>query len=109
VVCAVERGRAGHPFAGVFLRSGAVVDGASLWPTSDYPAIPLLIEFAGSDRSGRGHNRSLDIHVLWRFDGRAFREVARVKSQGREWVFDFLPIVEREISGYRRVTASRLA
>lgn len=67
--------------------------------------MPLLIEFAGStgrDARGwpaRGHNRALDLHILWRYDARAgdWQEVARTVSQGAEWFVALEPIVRREL------------
>jgi hypothetical protein len=84
-------------FEGVFLRTGSLVDEAALRPSPHYPEIPLLIEFAGNDGSGRGHNRSRDIHVLWRFIGGAWEEIARTLSQGSEWFDHLAPIVRREL------------
>lgn len=88
-----------HFFEGRFFRCGALVDECDLRPTPDYPLVPLLLEFAGNDRTGRGHNRSNDIHVLWRFNAASddFEELARVFSQGPEWFFGLVPIVKREL------------
>lgn len=82
------------PFAGPMFRCGALIDEQRLAP--DRAA--LLIEFAGSDYSGRGHNRSNDIHVLWRYDRAkgSWIELARTLSQGREWTYRLMPIIERE-------------
>jgi hypothetical protein len=105
-------------FDGPLLRAGAFVEESALWPTPDYPLIPLLIEYAGSDGSGLGHNRSRDVHVLWRYvrARQDFEEVARVASHGAEWVYDLRPIVERELvrpaiddNARGRAAASRLA
>jgi hypothetical protein len=111
-------------FEGALLRAGGFVEESALWPTPDYPLVPLLIEYAGSDGTGRGHNRSRDVHVLWRYvrghsEGKPsgdFEEVARVASHGAEWVYDLRPIVERELlrpaidhDARGRAAASRLA
>lgn len=85
------------PFEGRFFRCGSTVEDGDLHPTPDYPATPLLVEFAGSDRTGRGHNRSNDVHVLWRYRDGHWIELARTLSQGPEWVFHMRPIVEREL------------
>lgn len=84
-------------FEGVMLRCGSRIDETALWPAPDYPETPLLVEYAGSDRSGRGHNRSNDVHVLWKYDaaGQDWIEIARVISQGPEWVMHLLPIVQQ--------------
>ena len=88
-----------NPFEGRLLRCGSKVEEAALRPSGEYPETPLLIEFAGSDRSGKGHNRSSDVHVLWKFDrgGAAWIELARVKSRGAEWIEYLKPIVIREL------------
>jgi hypothetical protein len=87
--------RRAMPFQGRMLRTGSQVHEIDLHPADEYPAVPILIEYAGSDGSGRGHNRSPDIHVLWRYVNGRWDEVARVRSQGPEWIAHLLPIVER--------------
>lgn len=84
---------------GAWFKTGAAVDAAELWPSPDYPLVPLLLEYAGTDRSGRGHNRSRDLHILWRYDATAgeFTELARVLSRGAEWFEHLAPIVRAEI------------
>jgi hypothetical protein len=84
---------------GRFFRAGARVEETELWPAPGYPEVPLLLEFAGSDRAGRGHTRSADIHLLWRYDRarREFDEVARVRSHGAEWFHHLEPIVRRHM------------
>jgi hypothetical protein len=105
-------------FAGSLLRAGAFVEESALWPTPDYPLVPLLIEYAGPDGPGRGHNRSPAVYVLWRYvpPRQEFEEVARVRSHGAEWVHDLRPIVERELvrpaidhNARGRATAAQLA
>lgn len=90
---------------GRFFRTGQRVDESALWPAPAYPEVPLLLEFAGSERTGRGHSRSPDIHLLWRYDStrREFDEIARVRSDGAEWLHHLEPIVRRHI---RRPAAS---
>jgi hypothetical protein len=83
------------PFDGTFFRTGAQVDEEALHPTPGYPELPLVIEFAGSTGTGRGHNRSPDVHVLWQYSAGAWNELARVTSQGPEWIPHMLPIVEQ--------------
>lgn len=92
-----------HPrvrfFDGPLFRCGQLVDESELRPTPDAPLAPLLIEYAGNDRSGWGHRRSNDIHILWRYDAaRAdWVEIARTLSQGPEWKWNLAPIVRREL------------
>jgi hypothetical protein len=83
----------------VFFRCGVNVERDALRPNEAYPATPLLLEYAGNDRTGRGHNRSNDIHVLWRFNAQRgeFDEIARAVSQGPEWFYHLAPIALREI------------
>ena len=91
----------GRPsFEGIFFRCGAAVEEAALRPTPEYPEIPLLIEYAGNDRTGRGHRRSNDIHILWRWNParREWDEIARMLSQGPEWLHDLAPVVRRRVA-----------
>lgn len=84
---------------GRFFRTGAQVEESALRPSPAYPEVPLLVEFAGSDGTGWGHNRSPDIHLLWRYDylRHGFDEIARVRSHGAEWLFHLEPIIRRHI------------
>lgn len=88
------------PFDGQLLKPGAIVEQAELWPTQEYPPVPLLLEYAGSDQSGRGHKRSNSIHILWRFElvRSEWTEVARAVSQGDDWRAYLVPIAFAEIS-----------
>jgi hypothetical protein len=90
-----------NAFEGVLLKPGSVVEDSALWPDARYPARPLLLEFAGSDRTGRGHNRSNQIYILWRFEPDQWQwvEIARVFTQGAEWVPMLLPLALRELGG----------
>lgn len=80
-------------------RCGSHVELSDLRPTPEYPETPLLLEYAGNDRSGRGHRRSRDIHILWRLNAERgeFEELARCLSQGSEWFDHMAPIARREI------------
>jgi hypothetical protein len=87
-----------NAFEGRFLRCGAHVNVCDLWPTVDYPNVPLLIEFAGFERGGYGHVRARDIHVLWRYEVQTGKwvEIARILSHGPEWVQHLKPIIEAQ-------------
>jgi hypothetical protein len=87
-------------FEGKLLRPGARIDEADLRPAPDYPAIPILLEYAGHDSSGRGHRRSNDIYVLWRYDAAAgtWSELVRCTCQGADWIEQLKPIAVREIA-----------
>jgi hypothetical protein len=69
-------------FEGDYLRTGREVDDAG------FPPVVLLHEHAGSAIAGRGHRRSTQLHILWRWDRerREWRELMRVQAIGSEWV-----------------------
>ena len=89
-----------NAFEGKLLKPGALIDEAELRPTLEYPAIPLLLEYAGNDRTGRGHRRSHDIYLLWRYD-RAYggwEELVRCASQGADWIQHLKPVALAELN-----------
>jgi hypothetical protein len=90
-----------NAFEGALMRPGSRVEYSALWPDNSYPENPVLLEFAGSDYSGRGHNRSNQIHVLWRFDmeQRVWIEITRTLSQDSNWIMNLIPIALREVGG----------
>ncbi len=90
-----------NAFEGLLIKCGAKIELASLWPDARYPKVPILLEFAGSDYSGHGHNRSRQIYVLWRLDleHSVWVEVSRTLSQAAEWIPQLLPIALRELGG----------
>jgi hypothetical protein len=88
-----------NAFEGTLLKPGSRVEHAALWPVEGYPDIPLLLEFAGSDHTGRGHNRGNQIYVLWRFENERWVEIARTLSVGAEWIPHMLAIALRELGG----------
>jgi hypothetical protein len=92
--------RSWNAFDGSPVKPGALVDESALWPTAEYPETPLLLEYAGNDHSGRGHNRSLDIYLLWRYDRAQARwtELMRCKSQGLEWIESMKPVALQELA-----------
>ena len=88
----------GDAFAGKRFRPGANIPEAALWPESDYPPQPLLLEYAGSDRSGSGHRaRSNQKYILWRFDTARLEwlELARASAAAVEWVEVLKPVALR--------------
>ena len=90
-----------HIFDGrVYFRTGSRIEENELRPTPEYPAVPLLLEYAGNDRKGWGHNRSRDIRVLWRWNEarREWDELARILTQGTEWFHHLAPLVRRELA-----------
>jgi hypothetical protein len=79
-----------HPMAieGPTFRCGREIDESELWPTPDFPRIPLLLEHAGIAVPGWGHKRSSHTYVLWQYNPAitAFVELVRVVAHGNEWV-----------------------
>lgn len=93
-----ERSNA-RTFEGKYLKCGSRVEAAQLRPDLSYPEKPVLIEFAGTDRTGSGHNRSADIHVLWRLEADGWLEIARTICKGADWVQQLRPLAMREVGG----------
>jgi hypothetical protein len=90
-----------NAFEGVLLKPGCAVEHAALWPDSRYPEKPLLLEFAGTDHTGRGHNRSNQIHVLWRYEPArgVWVQLARTLSQAADWIPQMKVMALRELGG----------
>lgn len=99
----VKRSASGLAFEGKLLRCGDLVEESELRPDEDYPVVPLLLEFAGRDVVGRGHNRSSWLYVLWRYEvyAHTWREVARASAVGAEWVENFRAMALIEMSRKR--------
>jgi hypothetical protein len=72
---------------------------AELRPTVEYPETPVLLECAGIAKTGRGHNRSEYLYIVWRFDAHSdeWRELGRAQSAACEWAADLAPIARRAI------------
>jgi len=89
-------------FEGKLFKPGAPIDVAELWPTDEYPAIPLLLEYAGNDHTGRGSRRSNDIYLLWKLErdelGSRWIELARCLTQSADWIDQVRPIAMRELA-----------
>ncbi len=93
-----------NAFEGKLLKPGARIELSDLWPHEGYPRTPVLLECAGSDHSGRGHNRSKQIYVLWRFEAkRGWVELARTLTEGAEWIVHLMPLALRELGGPARL------
>jgi hypothetical protein len=90
-------------FEGRVFRCGALIDVAELWPDQRYPGAEVghawVLEYAGNDGTGRGHVRSNDIYVLWRYERKrnAFTEIVRSVSQGKDWLDAIRYVAMREI------------
>jgi hypothetical protein len=88
-------------FEGALLKPGSHVDESALWPDARYPAKPVLLEFAGSDHTGSGHNRSNQIYILWRYEPEPgeWVEIVRCLTQNADWITYFIPIALAELGG----------
>jgi hypothetical protein len=109
----------GWGFDGKLLRCGSRVEEAALWPSDEYPSVPLLFESAGRDGSGP-LRRPLDgsravrprIYILWRWDAdaREWIELVRVSAAADEWVERIVAVVRLELARHPRpVTQLELA
>lgn len=88
-----------NAFEGTYLKPGSRVEISALRPSDDYPETPLLLELAGSDHTGRGHHRSNQIYILWRFRRGEWVEVVRTLSKGAEWIPTIRAVALRELGG----------
>lgn len=90
----------GFEFEGTFLRPGARIDHAALWPTPQHPRVPVLLECAGSDGTGWGHRRSPLIYILWRYDQDQgeWIELARAVGQAWDWCEVLGPVAARALA-----------
>src|SRR5947209_4528807 len=77
----------GDAFEGRRLSPGATVAKTELWPTADRSVPPLLLEYAGSDRSGSGHRRSQHTYILCQFRPaqEKWHELVRASAEAMEW------------------------
>jgi hypothetical protein len=89
----------GFGFDGTFIRPGKLVPMATLWPTPEHPAAPLLLEYAGAIHPRRTHRRrgDEDLYVLWRFDpeARVWSEIVRTTARCWEWALVLRPVALR--------------
>lgn len=90
----------GDAFEGKQFRPGATINESDLWPEPGYSESPLLLEYAGSDRSGHGHRRSRQRYFLWSYDPVApgWAEIARAAAVGIEWVEILKPVALRYLT-----------
>jgi hypothetical protein len=54
----------------------------------------LVLECAGPESAGRGHNRSEVLWILWRWERGDWRECGRALAIGREWIHILGPLAE---------------
>lgn len=78
------------------------MDEGELWPGPEWPEMPVLLECAGEDGSGWGHQRSPSTYILWVWESGEWREVARAASVGREWTWDLEQAARRALGQGKR-------
>lgn len=90
----------GFDFDGQLLRPGELVAESSLRPSPDYPAVPILLECAGPERPGRGHNRAAELYILWRYEANrsAWTELARVAAESWDWAAVLGPLAWQAVA-----------
>jgi hypothetical protein len=100
----------GFGFQGRMLRPGALVTPAELHPGSEYPATPVLLEYAAAGipgtnvGTGTGHNRRASVYVLWRYHSSEWVEIGRAVSESWTWALDLGPIARRALAESRSVS-----
>lgn len=95
----------GFGFQGRMLRPGAIVTPAELHPGSEYPATPVLLEYAARGvGTGTGHNRRASVYVLWRYHSNEWVEIGRAVSESWTWALDLGPIARRALAESRSVS-----
>jgi hypothetical protein len=79
-------------FHGTFMTPGKTIEEHELWPTANYPAIPVLLERCQVCFEGRGHNRNPMEYILWIYQvrKREWRQVAHVSAHHPE---DWIPVI----------------
>jgi hypothetical protein len=86
-------------FDGRPLRPGSRIPLASLWPTPEYPKIPVVLEAAVPEHLLRGPARrhQPNTRILWRFDPelKTWSEIARVLTDSGTWAMDLRAIAAR--------------
>lgn len=88
-------------FIGSLIRPGKLIEEDALWPSTEYPANPILLECAGPvSGSGRGHNRAPFLWLLWRYDRQSgeWQELCRATAHDWTWSVDLFPIAERALT-----------
>jgi hypothetical protein len=94
----------GFGFEGKLFRPGARVEPAELRPTSDYPEIPVILEYSIAPASGiKGNRRAPGLYVLWcwRAEAEQWHEIGRASSYSWEWAIDLRPLAIRALSQAR--------
>jgi hypothetical protein len=84
----------GFGFHGKVCRPGARMAEADLWPTSEYPARPVLLEYVAQAGRSREAQREGALYVLWAYDleKRTWTELGRATGVSSEWVLTLHPL-----------------
>lgn len=88
-------------FEGDFVRPGAVVTDAQLWPDEQAPRIPIVLECASVPGQGHktGHNRRDWLYILWRYSPERYEwtEIGRAISMCWDWAVVLRPLAVRAL------------
>lgn len=88
----------GFGFEGTFISPGRYVEESELRPTPAHPAIPILLESCLLGKVvGKGHRHSPMTYILWKWENRAWHEIARSEGLAWEWAIDLRPIAIRAL------------
>lgn len=94
----------GFGFEGLLLRPGSVVTDADLWPTREYPRIPILLEAALVPAEMPASRRRMEqLYILWRYDAAQNRwcEIARARSLSWHWALELRSVAIRALAEQR--------
>jgi hypothetical protein len=95
----------------VILRPGSLVTDAELWPSAEFPRIPLLLEAALVPRDQAAARRRLEpLYVLWRYDQQrnAWSEIGRAKSESWHWALELRGLAVRAMADSRALIRVRI-
>jgi hypothetical protein len=98
--------RCGFGFEGVLLRPGSMVWRAELWPTDEYPRVPLLLEAALVPSEEPAAQRRMEqLYVLWRYnpDHDTWAELGHARSEAWHWALELRGLAVRALAESRPV------
>ena len=80
----------GFGFHGKICKPGARIAESELWPSEEYPARPVLLEYVAA----AGRNLDGALYVLWIYDrdSHAWNELGRASGISTEWVITLQPL-----------------
>jgi hypothetical protein len=101
----------GFGFDGAIVQPGALLTDAEMWPSDEFPRVPILLESAviPSDAPA-ARKRNQPLYVLWRYDlGRnVWIEIARAQSESWHWALELRAIAVRALAESRPLMQSRV-